>query len=208
MNVSQAERIQGLNLVAGELALDFANTAGDRTVNEEELLQSYVDLLLWSLRAGMLSEEEAARLQQIAARQPDRAEREFERAVVLREAVYRVFSAVASERPPANGALRTVNEAAAEMLQHLRVAPVGDRFEWNWHNVRDALEFPFYAVARSATRLLVSEEINRVRVCQGPGCHWLFVDWTCNRSRRWCDMATCGNREKVRQYRARQRERT
>jgi predicted RNA-binding Zn ribbon-like protein len=208
MSEGKAGRMETMKLIGGELCLDFANTAGERTVNEDELLLSYQDLVEWSLHAGMLNEDEAARLRRIATKQARRANYEFDRALALREAVHRVFSAVASDRSPSEAALKTINTAAAEMLQHLQIGPMGNRFEWMWHNVRDALGFPMWAVARSATRLLVAEEISRVRECQGHGCHRLFVDWTCNRSRRWCDMATCGNREKVRQFRARRRKRT
>ncbi|MFC2078855.1 CGNR zinc finger domain-containing protein [Candidatus Bipolaricaulota bacterium] len=196
-------RIQTTKLVAGELCLDFANTAGHRTVNSDELLTSYKDLALWFLHAGILSEEETTRLQDVAASNPTTSIQEFQRALVLREAVYETFSALASERPPSKAALKTINAAAAEMLGHLQISQSDDRFEWTWHNVKDALEFPLLTVARSGTRLLVSEESRRVRECQGKGCHWLFVDRTCNRNRRWCDMATCGNREKVRQFRVR-----
>ncbi|MBU1048560.1 ABATE domain-containing protein [Candidatus Bipolaricaulota bacterium] len=198
------ERIETTKLVAGELCLDFANTASRRTVNSDELLCSYEDLVFWFHYAGMLSEKETERLQHVAARQSTKSAQEFQRALVLREAVYKTYSALASERPPSKAALKTINAAATEMLGHLQISPSKDRFEWTWYNVKDALEFPLWTVARSATRLLVSEESRRrVRECQGRGCHWLFVDQTCNRNRRWCDMATCGNREKVRQFRAR-----
>jgi predicted RNA-binding Zn ribbon-like protein len=42
---------------------------------------------------------------------------------------------------------------------------------------------------------------SRVKVC--PGCGTAFVDASRNRSRRWCDMGTCGSRAKMRAYRAR-----
>jgi predicted RNA-binding Zn ribbon-like protein len=46
-------------------------------------------------------------------------------------------------------------------------------------------------------------EFDRFKACQG--CGWAYYDTTKNRSRRWCDMASCGSREKTRAYRARQR---
>lgn len=47
----------------------------------------------------------------------------------------------------------------------------------------------------------------RVKVCPADDCQWAFVDQSRNRSRRWCAMGECGNRQKVRSYRERQRER-
>ena len=44
----------------------------------------------------------------------------------------------------------------------------------------------------------------RVKACVADDCHWAFYDASRNRSGRWCDMAVCGNREKVRTYRSRQ----
>ena len=44
----------------------------------------------------------------------------------------------------------------------------------------------------------------RLKVCGSPDCRWAFVDGTRNRSRRWCDMAGCGNRAKNRAWRSRQ----
>lgn len=43
----------------------------------------------------------------------------------------------------------------------------------------------------------------RVKACLADDCHWAFYDQSRNRSGRWCDMAVCGNREKVRTYRSR-----
>jgi predicted RNA-binding Zn ribbon-like protein len=43
----------------------------------------------------------------------------------------------------------------------------------------------------------------RFRVCDDPTCSEVFYDRSRNRSGRWCSMATCGNRNKVRTFRAR-----
>ena len=43
----------------------------------------------------------------------------------------------------------------------------------------------------------------RMKVCGAGDCRWAFYDFSRNRSGRWCDMAVCGNRTKVRAYRSR-----
>jgi len=43
----------------------------------------------------------------------------------------------------------------------------------------------------------------RVKACADDGCRWAFYDASRNRAGRWCDMAVCGNRNKVRSFRAR-----
>ncbi|HWJ43014.1 MAG TPA: CGNR zinc finger domain-containing protein [Solirubrobacterales bacterium] len=43
----------------------------------------------------------------------------------------------------------------------------------------------------------------RLKACTDEGCQWAFLDTTRNRSRTWCSMEECGNREKTRRYRTR-----
>jgi predicted RNA-binding Zn ribbon-like protein len=47
--------------------------------------------------------------------------------------------------------------------------------------------------------------LERLSVCAANGCSRVFVDTSRNRSRRYCDPGTCGNRTNVAAYRARQR---
>ena len=43
----------------------------------------------------------------------------------------------------------------------------------------------------------------RLKACRSESCRWAFIDNARNRSRQWCDMAVCGNREKARKFRQR-----
>jgi predicted RNA-binding Zn ribbon-like protein len=36
-----------------------------------------------------------------------------------------------------------------------------------------------------------------LRRCANPECLWLFIDASKSGNRRWCDMASCGNRAKA-----------
>jgi predicted RNA-binding Zn ribbon-like protein len=47
---------------------------------------------------------------------------------------------------------------------------------------------------------------DRLKLCANPDCSWAFYDRTHSRRGMWCDMATCGNRIKNRNLRARQRD--
>jgi predicted RNA-binding Zn ribbon-like protein len=51
--------------------------------------------------------------------------------------------------------------------------------------------------------LAVAGEATRLRTCASPTCRNVFVDFSRNRSRRYCDGRTCGNRLHVAAYRAR-----
>jgi predicted RNA-binding Zn ribbon-like protein len=69
-------------------------------------------------------------------------------------------------------------------------------------------EAPGLPGALAALLVPVAEAISdgtwsRVKACRADGCHWAFYDFSRNRSGAWCEMAVCGNREKVRAYRER-----
>jgi predicted RNA-binding Zn ribbon-like protein len=51
---------------------------------------------------------------------------------------------------------------------------------------------------------MLREHPGRLRTCEHPDCHWIFLDESRNRTRRWCGNA-CGNVMKVRRFRERQK---
>lgn len=193
------------DLSGGALALDLANTWSDRGRPETDGLHGYGDLLALARQTGSATEGEAARLAARAAREPRAAAAAFARALTLREAVYRIFSAIAAGRPPAEDDLDRLNAELPEALSHLRLAPRGSGFGWAWEAPaprapEPPLDAPLWPILRSAAELLTSDELPRVRECASPSCTWLFVDRSRNRSRRWCSMETCGNRAKAHRH--------
>ncbi len=61
------------------------------------------------------------------------------------------------------------------------------------------------STARSALMLIDGPSADRMKIC--GHCGWLFIDRSKNRSRTWCDMSVCGNREKAsRHYAARKKQ--
>jgi predicted RNA-binding Zn ribbon-like protein len=61
-----------------------------------------------------------------------------------------------------------------------------------------------YATAVDAIALLADpRRLPRLTRCPGHDCGWLFLDRTGRR--RWCSMATCGSREKMRRLYARRK---
>ncbi|ALG14860.1 CGNR zinc finger domain-containing protein [Kibdelosporangium phytohabitans] len=61
------------------------------------------------------------------------------------------------------------------------------------------------ALTIAADELLTSPDAALVGECSGPGCGWLFIDRTRNRSRQWCSSKDCGNRERARRHYRRSR---
>lgn len=194
------QTVETFKYIAGHPALDFANTADrwDDGVPAGEKLKAYDDLLAWSEGAGLIDRSVARRLQAEAARHPRDAVRVLAKARALRSLVYRLF-AQAGEGRRAVADLDTLNAALATVLPHRRLAATTAGFEWGWDD-SIVLDRPLWPVLQAAAALLASERLPRVRVCGGERCHWLFLDETKNRSRRWCDMSVCGNRAKARRH--------
>jgi predicted RNA-binding Zn ribbon-like protein len=199
-----------LPLRGGRLCLDFANTvdwhAGVR--HGQEYLTTYAELVAWGRHAGSVAEGEARALLETAASQPEQAQAALDQAIALREVIYRIFSALAHDRPADAGDLAALNAALAGAYARLRLRAGEPRFSWAWEPDGPALDRMLWPVVRSAAELLASDELGRVRECAGDSCGWLFLDTSKNRSRRWCDMAGCGNRAKARRHYARGRRST
>ncbi len=195
-------------LLGGQLALDFANTASWHARAEPgELLTDYARVLAWGEQAGALTAAARARLATAAGHDPAGAATALVRIVALREAVYRLFSALAAGRPLPAADLAALNGALAAALSQLRVLATDTGAVWGWEDSAGDLVRPIWPAIRAAADLLTGPDRALVRECAGEGCGWLFVDTSRNRSRRWCDSRDCGNRTRVRQHYARQRAR-
>lgn len=187
--------------------IEFTRTVGweDRDREDDELAD-YRALVDWAEDRGVLEAVDAQGLRRRAAAHPRLAARVFRRAIELRSLVYRIFSAIGSGDTPASSDIGRLNELLPEAHRRLGIVRSVDGYEWDW--LVDG-ELPLgcvlWPILRSAGDLLTGGELDRVKLCDADDCGWLFIDASRNRSRRWCDMADCGNRAKVRRFRERQR---
>jgi predicted RNA-binding Zn ribbon-like protein len=195
------------HLTGGALCLDFANTVSWRRSEAPiERLASFADFLAWGRQSGLIDEAEERRLGRLAQRQPRKAAAVLRRARALRETIYRAFSALQSSDRVEAADLEALDAALAQALRHVHVAELAGAFTLVWRPGGRDLERLLWPVAKSAADLLVSTEIPLLRKCNGRTCGWIFLDHSRTRQRRWCDMRVCGNRTKVRNFHARQRE--
>ena len=187
----------------GVPCLDFVNTV-DRMAHRPwvDRLKGYPDLLAWSEAAGTLPGG-TARLARAARIRTADAEGVLARGRELREALYRIFSALVEGGKPAREDLARLNAELARALSQSRIEPRDGGFAWTWDAEAPELDLPLWPVARSAAELLTSSERGLVKRCASDTCLWLFLDRTKNHARRWCDMKVCGNRAKVRAHRRR-----
>jgi predicted RNA-binding Zn ribbon-like protein len=193
------------DLVGGRLCLDFCNTSGDRTGVPDDRFHAYPDVVGWAWRAGVLNAEEAGRLSRVGSRNPTEALLVHERALRLRQSLRACFSALAEGHRIRTTMLEVLNEELASAMARSQVVPTDDGFTWLWAQGGKALDCMLWPVARSAADLLTDGPLASIRVCEGRGCGWLFLDTSRNRTRRWCDMKICGNRAKARRHHERAR---
>jgi predicted RNA-binding Zn ribbon-like protein len=194
---------------AGWICLDFANTldwhASDRP---QETLHTYADLAAWAQSVGLLTKPETRKLLREAEANTAQAERVLRWAITLREAIYRIFVALTTGKPPAEPDLVELNQSLSKISNGAGIKTSARGFEWAWNVDRASLDLPIGSIALSAAELLVSAERERVGQCADErGCGWLFLDTSKNHSRRWCDSKDCGNRERQHRHYERTRGR-
>lgn len=168
--------VMDLELVGNALCLDFANTVNQRVEPVRDRLAEPDGLRSWAEAAGLPR----------PSRRPTDADRID--AVALRDAVYRIFAAVASDERPAPRDTTVVNRLAAEGLGTAVYAAAGPAYTVRWKD--NGPRRVLWAVADSAVELLRHGPLDRVGEC--PSCGWVFLDTSRNGRRRWCSMTMCG----------------
>ncbi len=190
-------------LIAGDAALDFANTLNGHTrPNGHEYLHDFTDLALWCRHAGILSPSEMRAALREARARPEQARKLYRQAIGLRETVFRVFHAIASGMGPAQEDLQTLGDEwrHAQAQARLTRSATGYALEWESASLLDRIP---RALSTAAVNTLISTRASRVKACNGAGCDWLFIDSSRNHLRRWCSMDECGNRAKMQRRRER-----
>jgi predicted RNA-binding Zn ribbon-like protein len=116
-----------------------------------------------------------------------------------------VLRSAATHRPPKPGALATVNRAL-HARQVIELVPSDDGCVAVDHrHVGDPIDDALARLADPLVTELVSGRPERIKICDNDTCRWVFYDNSRTGRRRWCDMATCGNRAKAARHRARER---
>lgn len=184
--------------VGGHPYLDFLNTGGGSTKARDALpFEDWADALQWLAMAGLASPAEQRRLQRLA-RGSD-AGKALNRLMAQRENGYAVLSAVARDQAvPEAGRLRFENDIRLALQQASLPLFPGRQPAWQVDAEAAGLELPRHRLALSAQGLIADGLLPRLRECEA--CTWLFLDTSRGGRRRWCSMATCGNRAKARRH--------
>jgi predicted RNA-binding Zn ribbon-like protein len=197
-----------LKLLGGRLCLDFVNTLDWRGADTpQEFLNTFDDLVVWSRHAGITTKTEARQLSLAADRAGSDAGQVLNRAIRLRETIYRLFSAAIAGHDPVEEDLNFFNKNLSLSMQHSKITRTDDGYSWDNSGNKKQLDWILNPIIRSTVDILGSDEVKKVKACADPACGWLFIDISRNRSRRWCDMKDCGNRAKAgRFYKRKQRD--
>jgi len=195
-----------VSAVGEDVCLGFANTLAWRgRVAPVETLADFAALLRWAQTSAALPPPAARELASWAREHPVEAAEVFAEAIVLREAIYRIASALACDEPIRSqdfaGLSRAMSQAPAR--QQLVRASVGYAWRIELGKVgRAGVSAPalLAPVLWSAADLVVGGAHGRIRRCANDQCLWLFVDASKAGTRRWCAMASCGNRAKARRH--------
>ncbi len=189
-------RIQKILRSDGALCVTFVNTG----LGGRRALETYGDLLAWSVRTGALSAPAAERLEWAAEERPGPAGGVARRAKALRSRMERIFLAVARGDKPADSDLPPLNLELGEALSQRRLVAGDDGFHWAWQaSDDDEPDRMLWPILFSAGELLTSEDCHRIQQCPGSDCGLLFVARNPGRARIWCGR-TCRDRDSSRRY--------
>jgi predicted RNA-binding Zn ribbon-like protein len=185
-------------LIGGRLAIDFTNALGPSSVfTWEELLQ-------FLLVTRIISPERSSQLISLSQYDPQTADTLLGKALRLHRALNASFHAMVFEEP-------TLGDWAEAMNDVLRITEGHDELieqDGNWRMEfiarEGGLDWLLAAVARSGAELIAEGTGARLRICSNAGCGLFFYDTSRTGRRRWCSMATCGNRHKVAAFSRRQ----
>ncbi len=178
-------------MLAGRLALDFANAALHLP---NRRWQRFVQFLV---QAGVVNREKASQLLSLERSEPQTIHAIILKILRLRESIRAIFLSIVYRKPfpafwaePINDVLR-ITEGHDELIS--------TDHSWKLQFVArdDSLEWLLAAIARSAADLLVEGPNAPIRLCANPACRLFFYDDSRTHRRRWCSMAACGNRHKV-----------
>lgn len=174
------------SVVAGNAALDFANTAlaadGDPA---GDVLADVETFLAWSRYVGLG-----------VARGTERDRGALGELDRLRRATLTTALTIADRGDPPADAIDALRRIHAEGIRraHASAAP---SLEWSWPDQTPARQLA-YLLADQAVELFRHGPLDRLKAC--PECRFVFLDASKNNSRRWCSMDDCGKRAKMSRY--------
>ena len=179
-----------------DTALDFVNTMELERGEPFDHLRSTSEALDWFHSRGLIHDV------------PPRSaasEATLRRIRRTRAALRELADATYEGRPPQQRAIDEINRAlrAREVVQ---LVPSPDGLRLDHRHVGDPVDDALANLATPIVAEVTTGRRDRLRACASDSCRWIFYDDSRTGRRRWCDMASCGNRAKAARHRARVKE--
>jgi predicted RNA-binding Zn ribbon-like protein len=124
----------------------------------------------------------------------------------LRESIHAAATAAAIRDALPASAVQVINDRSVQGRAAAVLTPEGER-RWRLSSasrVEDALG----VIAADAISIIAGERDGKLALCASPTCQAAFFDTSQSRTRKWCDMNTCGNRQKKARFNANHRKST
>jgi predicted RNA-binding Zn ribbon-like protein len=192
--------------VGGRLWLDFVNTDDARLGVRVDTIASFARYVDWLEAARIVDPERAAALQRRAAEQPSGAAAALVEARRMRAALRSLAERGRTDQGERarEAALEEINRVLGRSVGSRRVEALPDGgYVRSFVPVGDAFGGLVIPVVESAVDTLVLGELMRIHRCADRRCPRVFFDVSRSRSRRWCEMRSCGNRAKAQRSRRR-----
>jgi len=207
--------VQQGHLARLEDGLDFVNTLhfsgshkhadGDTPKGPtHDHLRTPGDALDWLVRHDLLHAATRDALVERYRLSPAEGDHVLARLRRLRQAMRAILETTVDSRPPSLGDLSELNRAMRTHYVY-ELVPGPDGVSLEHRHQGDPVDGAMARLAESLARELIQGEPGRLRICDNRECSWVFADRSRTARRKWCDMATCGNRAKVARHRARRR---
>lgn len=193
------------DFIAGDAAVDFVNTVTGRDEQPRDWLDSYDRLIEWAGVTQLLPKKTLRALEKEAASTPRVAATALSRAKELREAMFSILSAIATGSACETGALTLLRKHWLAGTEAHELLINDGRLIAELRQDAINLDLIASTVAYRIMQRISDVPAERLRICQGPNCAWLFIDSSKAGRRRWCDMSVCGNAAKSRRFYARSR---
>lgn len=172
------------------LATSFTGTLSERHGDSVERIPAPHRLVDWLAVSG-LAVDSCTTVQLDLARE-------------LRESIHAAATAAAVQDPLPASALHVINDRSAQGRAAAILTPEGER-QWRLGPV-SGVEDALGVIAADAIGIIAGERDGRLALCASPTCRAAFFDTSQSRTRKWCDMNTCGNRQKKARFQANQRK--
>ena len=195
------------DIIGGDAALDFINTVTGRDQLPRDWLDSYTRLLEWAALVRLLPENILRALTRRTKTEPKAAVAALTRAKVFRETLFALLKGIVSGSAPPKAMLALLREHWIAGINAHELRFDDGRVVAELRN--DAADFDLITsmIAYRMVEHVLPVPKDRLRICHGPNCSWLFIDSSKAGRRRWCDMAVCGNAAKSRRFQKRSRQR-